>query len=97
MDVPGARHRMARAARRPARGRTGRTGANWRVAPAVIARDPVRDVVVVVHVPAGAPDGRDDGSLVLFLAAPEPSALNGASTTAVGHRVVEPLVVIVSG
>ena len=71
------------------------------VVPAVIARGGVRDVAVVVHVPSGTPVGRYDGSLVLSLAPPRlpavPTTGGVGATVSVGYRVVQALVVVVSG
>lgn len=68
------------------------------VAPMIIARGAEREIEVVVRVPAGTPDGRYVGAVVLDLAPPVVGGgAGGAATAVVGYRVVQPLVVVVSG
>lgn len=67
------------------------------VVPVVIARGVEREIEVEVRVPAGTPDGRYVGTLVLDLAPPDVGGGVGAATAVVGYRVVQRLVVVVSG
>jgi hypothetical protein len=74
---------------------TGPAG-RW-VAHSTVACGAEREIKVALHVPAGTPDGRYVGTLVLYLAPPKLSSVAGGTATAVvGYRVVQPLVVLVS-
>ncbi|MHB1784379.1 MAG: hypothetical protein ACYCTE_17160 [Acidimicrobiales bacterium] len=76
-------------------GGTGDAG-RW-VVPVAIARGAEREIKVLVSVPTGTRDGRYVGALVLSLAPPVVAVLGDTATAVVGYRVVQPLVVIVSG